>query len=241
MSWIIVGVAAVSVIGAVAGQKKKPNTIQYQGVDPAEQEQYALQSNIDSANTREKMLAQANSFQQDQSTSMMEKALPGFSKLQSSMATQATNLAQNPYKLPDDVAAGLTQIANERGYSVGARGQAGQFSLMRDLGVNELQYGQANLNSANSMMQTLAASAPRVSPMSPLNFMLTPEQTMAEARYTQTKQQEIAQGAENTRVGVNNDNRKTWGEGLSGVVGAFTGGGGGGGGGGILGGLLSGG
>ncbi len=122
------------------------------------------------------LLGASNTFQQGQANSLMEQAIPGWSKLQSQLTNLTTQTATNPYQLPPDVTQNLSRIAAERGISAGTRGQFNDFSLLRDLGVNSLQYGQSRIQQAQGLAQTLVGLSPRVNPMSPLSFLIGPQQ-----------------------------------------------------------------
>jgi hypothetical protein len=113
----------------------------------------------------------------------------------------------DPYSLPKDVSDNLTRIAAERGISTGVRGQAGDFSLLRDFGVNMLDYGDRRVSQAHSLLSTVASLAPRVNPMSPLSFYVTPQQQMAVTTDNNRTKQGIDQGHENAKTAAANWNR----------------------------------
>jgi hypothetical protein len=144
----------------------------------------------------EALIHSSNKFNQKENLSLLEKAIPGYSKIQGNLSTLAQNASANPYALPQGVADNLTRLAAERGISTGVRGQAQDFSLLRDFGVNELAYGQQNIANTQSILGTLAGLG-KVSPLSPLSFYSTPGQALGAAGTNQSANQASlnAQGA----------------------------------------------
>ena len=203
-------IATITVVGSVAGSlisannMKGPAAAPYTPVNVGQQETAALQANQNNLGANEQLSAQTNTFNQSQANSMMEQALPGWQKLQSSLMNTTQNLLTNPYQLPSDVQQNLERQAAEQGVSSGARGQFNQFSLLRDLGVNELQYGQSRISQAQGLSSFLAGSAPRVNPMSPMSMFVSPQEAIQQQQYTNTQQQSIAQGYNNSQAQLNN-------------------------------------
>lgn len=212
MSWVAVGTAAVSVVGGVvqANNSKKgaPPAVPYQNVDPQAEQKKAVAGNIANQGDIEQMLTRTNKYTQGQANDLMEQAVPGYGELSKSLMGRAKSLADNPYDVPPEVEANLTRLAAEHGVSRGTRGQTNQFSLLRDLGVNQLQYGQQNLRDSLGALTSLTGMAPRVSPASPLSFFLTPAQAISATTNNNTQNQAISQGAVNAQTSVNNYNRE---------------------------------
>jgi hypothetical protein len=205
-TWVAIGVTAVGAVGSMvaANQKKVPGAVQYQPVDVGKSASDAINANLDNQAKSNALISSANTFNQGQATSMMEQALPGWGKLQSSLMSTTQDLLKNPYDLPPDVQSNLERISAEKGISAGTRGQFNDFSMLRDLGVNSLQYGQSRINQAGSLSSLLASTAPRVSPMSPLSMMVTPDQAIGQQQYTNTQNQAIDQGYQNSLAELNN-------------------------------------
>jgi hypothetical protein len=186
--------------------------------------------NIQAEPDIEALIHSSNKFNQKENLSLLEKAIPGYSKIQGNLSTLAQNASANPYALPQGVADNLTRLAAERGISTGVRGQAQDFSLLRDFGVNELAYGQQNIANTQSILGTLAGLG-KVSPLSPLSFYSTPGQALGAAGTNQSANQ-ASINAQNAANQYATDN--TW-AGISKLAGAAAtygnsyGGGGGGG------------
>jgi hypothetical protein len=222
MSWVAIGSAAVTVVGGAITANNKPKAAQVAGytpVDLQQQQKDAIAGNLASQSSIEDLLAKSNTFQQGQALTLANQAMPGYSDLAKSLTSRAQGLADHPYDVPKEVQDNLARIAAEKGISAGTRGQFNDFSLLRDFGVNELQYGQANLSQASQITNLLSSIAPKVNPMSPLSFYVTPEQNAANTTQNNQTQQGIAQSANNAQAAAQNANTATWNNLINGAVG----------------------
>ena len=187
-------------------------------INPQQQQQAAISGNQSVLPSLDDLLSQSNKFQQGQASSLMESAVPGYGALSASITGTATQKAQNPYALPPEVQQNLQRIAAEKGVSVGTQGQTQQFSALRDLGVNMLDYGNANFSQALQGLQTVTGVAPKVSPMSPLSFLLTPGQQLGVAgenagitTANNNRSQDTLQGGYNSgTAALNFNNSNVW-------------------------------
>ena len=205
--WGAVAAAAVAVGGSAvasnqARKKAAGAAVPYENVNLQQQQFDAITGNLGAQSTIEDLLTRANTFQQGQANSLAEQAMPGYGALSQSLTARAQSMADNPYDVPPEVTKNIERLAAERGISTGVRGQANDFSLLRDFGVNSLQYGQANLQGAQSITGLLASIAPKVNPMSPLAFYVSPQESAAAATNNNRTNQELAQGAANDRARV---------------------------------------
>lgn len=203
------GTVIGGLLGAFANQKKAPPIAPFTPtptINPQQQQQSAISGNQSVLPSIDDLLSQSNKFQQGQASSLMESAVPGYGALSASITGSATQKAQNPYALPPEVQQNLQRIAAERGVSVGSQGQTQSFSALRDLGVNMLDYGNANFSQALQGLQTVTGVAPKVSPMSPLSFLLTPSQQIGVAGTDASITQANNQGAQSTAQGGYNVN-----------------------------------
>jgi hypothetical protein len=212
--WAAVAGAVVSAGTAIysASKNKKVAPGQAPQIDPQAVQDQTIQGNIKNQADIEKLTASTNSFDQSQAISLMNQAMPGYSSLAGKLTSRASDLASNPYSVPADVQQNLSRLAAEKGVSTGRSGQAGQFSLLRDLGVNELQYGQSNLNQASGLTSLLSSIAPKVNPMSPMSMYLSPAQALGQANENADR----AQGGLNAAAAAQNANAQTnanmWGQ-----------------------------
>lgn len=214
MSSVAVIGAVVAAGGAVYSSSKQASATkkaaalsaanQVGPVDLQEEQNKAIEGNIANQSKIESLVSSTNTFNQSQATSMMEQAIPGFSALQSKLMATTNDLLTNPYDLPKDVQTNLERLAAERGVSAGTRGTFNEFSLLRDLGVNSLQYGQSRINQAGGLAGIISSIAPKVNVMSPLSFYNTPAQYAANQQLTNANNQATTQGAINANLAATN-------------------------------------
>lgn len=209
MAGLLAAIPAVtSLASGLLNKKQAPPVVPYQPVDLQQQQGTAIQGNTASLPSLENLLSQSNTFQQTQASQLMNQALPGYAQFAQNLLGTASNLASNPYQVPQSVMDQLAQYGAEHNIA-GGTGATSAFSgssILRSLGVNALQYGQTNLQNAMSALSVLTGTAPRTSPMSPLSFMVTPQQQAQNQQYTNTLQQQIAQGGANARTAAQNWN-----------------------------------
>lgn len=181
------GTVIGGLIGAFATKKKAPKVAPFTPtdrisaapqIDAQAAQRQAISGNIAAEDDLESLLSKSNRFQQGQASDLLEQAVPGYRKLSASIAGQVQQKSDHPYDLPPEVQRNLERIAAEKGIKVGTSGQTRQFSALRDIGVNMLDYGNQNFQQALQGLTTLTGVAPRVSPMSPLSFMVTPGQNI---------------------------------------------------------------
>jgi hypothetical protein len=173
-------------------------------VDLQEEQTKALDGNLANQKKIETLVSSTNAFDQSQATTMMESAIPGFSALQGKLMATTNDLLTNPYELPKDVQTNLERLAAERGVSAGTRGTFNEFSLLRDFGVNSLQYGQSRISQAGSLAGIISSIAPKANVMSPLSFYNTPQQYAANQQMTNANNQATTQGAINANLAASN-------------------------------------
>ena len=208
--------AGATVYGSIQQKnaaKKAAAGAAYQApIDWQEEQRKALEGNLATLPKSEKLSAATNTFNQSESNRLMEQALPGWSKLQASMTSTAQNLMTNPYELDQDTQNYLQKKAAEMGVSSGARGGFEKFNLLKDFGVTSMQYGTQRINQAQSLFSTLASTAPRVNPMSPISMFVTPQQIASATQQENISNQQVAQSANNLQTQATmNQNQAIWG------------------------------
>lgn len=159
----------------------------------------ALAGNLSAQSSIEALLNRADRFSADQTLSLEDKTMPGYANLRKQLTDTSTSLLDHPYDLPKDVQDNLSRIAAERGISAGTRGQFNDFSLLRDFGINSLQYGASRIGQAQGIAGLLSQVSPKVNPMSPLSFYVTPQQNAGNATNNNAQQQAIAQSGINAQ------------------------------------------
>lgn len=206
-----------SLAGGLFSKQKAPKAAP--PVDIAAEQKKALEGNIASESDIEALLAQANTFSQGEANRLMSQALPGWERLRDSLTKTSETLLTDPYALPKDVEQNIARLAAERGISAGTRGEFNDFSLLRDFGVNALNYGASRIGQAQSITSMLAGLAPRVNPLSPMNFYITPAQATQVAQGNQSAQQAVNNA---TAAAGNYNNANMW-SAISQGVGALAG------------------
>ena len=205
----VVGVAGISYGAYSQGQAAKKAAKasaanRVAPVDLQEEQAKAVEGNLANQAKIESLVSSTNAFNQSQATSMMESAIPGFSALQGKLMATTNDLLTNPYDLPKDVQTNLERLAAERGVSAGTRGTFNEFSLLRDLGVNSLQYGQSRINQAGGLAGIISSIAPKANVMSPLSFYNTPQQYISNQQMNNANDQAVKQGAINAELAATN-------------------------------------
>jgi hypothetical protein len=218
-SWFAVG-AAVVVGGSTYMSQKKGSKApgQAAAVDPQQVQLEAIQGNSRNSPEIEALLRRANSFTQGQNLSLLDQAIPGYSQIAQNLSNQAMQASADPYALPKEFSDNLARQAAERGINTGVRGQANDFSLLRDFGVNSLQYGQQQIASSQNILQTLAGLA-KVNPLSPLSMYIQPGQALQGA-YQQQSADQAAMNAQ--QAAANRQAAAPW-NALAAGVGTFAG------------------
>lgn len=222
--------AIPGLLSGLFNKKKAPETAPYMPVDLGAEQQKAIAANTGAEGDIEKLLSQANAYTQGQASSMMEKAVPGYAAYSKKLLQTGTDALAHPYDLPADVQANLARISAEKGISTGtgSGSEFGKFSATRDLGLNMLDYGNSNFAKAVQALTTVTGTAPRISPMSPMSFYVTPQALAQNQQYTNTVQQQIQQGANNASAAAGNFNNQNLWDSISRAAGplisAYTGG-----------------
>lgn len=228
-----VGAVVGGLLGAFANKKKAAPTAPFTPtplIDAQAEQRNAINGNLAIEGDLESLLARSNRFQQGQASDLLEQAVPGYGKLSASIAKRGQEAADHPYDLPPEVQDNLNRLAAERGVKVGTMGQTQKFSALRDLGVNMLDFGNQNFQKSIQALSTVTGLAPRVSPLSPLSFMLTPTQQLGiahtNAGITQANNaggQGTAQGGFNAQTAAQNWNSQNMWDNLLGALGIIQG------------------
>lgn len=226
--WVQFIPAAISLASGLLNKKKAPATAPYEEVNLADEQDKAIDANLAQQPDIEKLLGQANRFTQTQANELMEQAAPGYSAFSKRIMDAGNEALDNQYDLPPEVIENLTRISAERGISRGTRGQFNQYSGLRDLGVNMLDYGNSQFNRALQALTTVTGIAPRVSPISPLSFYVTPAMSVQNQTNNNTQQQGINQGGANAGAGASNWNSANLWDSIAQAAGSIFGGAGGG-------------
>lgn len=211
-TWIAVGAAAVSAVGSIASssmnKQTAPAAAAYTPVDPSQIESQTVNADISNMGSAQQLSSSTSAFNSSQALSALNTALPGYSGLASGLMGDAQSLAANPYAIPQSVVGQLSQYAAENNIAGGTGATSGfsNSNMLRSLGVNALQYGQTNIQTAMGALSTLTGTAPNVAPTSPLSFMLSPSSVLQTQTNNNTMAQNIQQGSNNANAAASNAN-----------------------------------
>ena len=211
-TWWAVGTAVVEAGAKIYSSSKSkasaPTTVPYQNVDPTQVQKNAISGDIATMPDATLLATNVGNATATNAVAQRNITQPGYSALAGNLSAQATKMAADPYAIPQSVVDQLTQYAAENNITEGTGASSG-FSgnnLLRSLGINALEYGKSNINQATQALSVLSGTAPNVSPVSPLSFMLTPAQALQTQTTNNQENQAIGQGAANAQAAVNNSN-----------------------------------
>ena len=196
----------VDVGSSMLNKPKAAGAVQYQNVDPTQVQNNAIAGDQGSLGAATSLAGSSTTAEAQSALAARNITQPGYSALAGGLSKQAQSLADNPYQVPQSVVDQLSQYAAENNISEGTGNASGfsQNNLLRSLGINALQYGQSNLSAATSALSVLSGTAPNVSPVSPLSFMLTPGQALGAVTNNNTQNQAVNQGAANANAAASN-------------------------------------
>lgn len=200
--------AGGTVSASLLNKQNAPGAAPYANVDPTQVQNNAISGDLSSLSNATQLASGVNSTNLQTSIANLNSALPGFSSYQQSVLGQAQEKASNPYGLPQEAIDQINQQAAENniGSGTGAKSGFSGSNALRSLGVSTLDYGQQNFSDAISALSTLTGTAPTVSPVSPLNFLLTPSQALGTATTNAQENQQIQQGSNNADAAAGNYN-----------------------------------
>lgn len=121
--------------------------------------------------------SRVNQASQQEALNLMEKAMPGVSKVRN-LAMQQLTRDMTERGLPSETEAYLAQKAAEKGVTRGTRGDFNKFSALRDLGIEHMKMVEFRRRMATQSMQQLFGLTPKINPMSPASMLLTPGTTL---------------------------------------------------------------
>lgn len=162
--------------------KSKPVLPELDKIDIGTEQQKAITNNLAAQPAAQKLAAGENTFNFDQLTAMLEKAIPFYQQLKQQGSANILSLLKG--QIPDDVAA---QIQNrvaakgiEQGY--GGSGFAGNTQrgtlLARDLGITSLALIDKGISATESWFASAANNAiPRLADAS--SMFISPQQQLA--------------------------------------------------------------
>lgn len=212
------GIGAVGTIGGALLSKQSSPTVA-PPLDIGKIASTAVNSNAQNLTANENLASQTNAFDQNQATSLINQALPGFSAAQAALMKASAGYQQNATSgtLGASQTSQIEQFAAEQGVSRGTSGQFNGFDVVKDFGENLQAYQQSQQNLALGTLSSAYGMAPRINPMSPSSMFVSPGQALGVAQNNQQQQQ----AGYNAQAAAGNANASTAGSAFSSVGGLF--------------------
>jgi hypothetical protein len=198
--------AGGSIIGGVLGRQKAPQQATYTPVDPNAVAAKTIQGNLQNLGGAEALASQTNSFNQQQATSLLNQAMPGFSALQQKLLGQVNSTLNNQLSLPQDTQDKIAQYAAEKGVTRGTSGNFNGFNLVKDFGFNMIDWQNAQRTSALNTLSTVFGMTPRINPMSPMSSLVDSSQAIGVTTQNNQMQYNAQQAAYNSQAAASNYN-----------------------------------
>lgn len=153
--------------------------------------------------------SEASKVATTQALDVLEQTIPGYKNLMLSLSNNAQEDLNNRYTMPADMQDQIKKLAAENGISRGTAGGFNKMSLVKDFGINLIDYSNAVTNRANATLQQMQSLAPTGTVMSPFAFMGSAD-TQAQLQLQQKNLQTSAlQSYYNTVANVSNFNSRT--------------------------------
>lgn len=204
--------AGTSILGGLLGKQKAPKVAPYQDMDWGKAFKDSFGS-FDQALSNKGKVSAVNSADQSEVLALMEQALPGFSSLRDRfMADVVTGLDEaDSGRLPAGVEANLKRLAAERGVTRGTKGQFNDFDVLRDFGINSMEYAQMRRASALQTLSQITGLTPRINPVGIQSFLVTPQQAASVQQQDNANRFSAQQANNNAQAAAKNANASMWG------------------------------
>lgn len=157
-------------LGAMSMRKKYPL---WEKMDLSQEVGKSNKTNEANLAANESLVSKANTFNQDQLTAMLEKAMPGYAALQKKQSGLISDMLSG--KLPQGTVDEINRSSAAYGVSSGTKGsQFAGYRGLRQLGIASMQYAQQGLSAADrwiarttqtGMAQPINVASMFISPM----------------------------------------------------------------------------
>jgi hypothetical protein len=219
MTWVTVGSTVATIGTGLLSKQKAPKSIPTTPLDIKKAAQDSMDANkaifADSAGLSEK----TNTFNQTEANRLSELAMPGFSKLQATLASKIQSDFDNEGQLSPDQISQLERLAGERGITNGASGGIRGLSLVKDFGFSMMDAKNADRVRAIQGLQSLMGMSARVSPTSPMHAFVNVNHSIAAQSQNNSDAQASAQSNANAQAAASNANASMWGKAFGTVAG----------------------
>lgn len=182
--------AAIQGIGSILGSRKAKQKAPRLAsrVNIASEARKALPFNSSILNEATGFTSDVNTAAYQEGERLLQMQIPGLGKLREHYKNQLDE-DMTTKGLPKDVEQYLQQKAGEMGVQRGTSGQFNNFNLLRDFGFSMLDHERARRMRTLQTFQSLTNLYPRVNPMSPSSFFLSPQAFVNDAYREQSRMQ----------------------------------------------------
>jgi hypothetical protein len=215
--------AGGSIAGALIGKQKAPAQATFTPVDTNKVATETLQNNLTNLPEAQKLSTRVNDFNQSEASRLLESAMPGFTGIQSKLMAQINSDLDNQNNLPQDVQDQIARYSAEKGITRGTAGGFNGFSLVKDFGLNLMDWKNASRTRALNTLSTVYGLTPRVSPMSPMAGLVDVNTALNVATSNNNTKYNVEQGNNNARAAASNYNASLYGNAISSIAGTFGG------------------
>ena len=202
-----IGAVVGGIGGLLAGGQKAAPVAEFKPVDVQAEQQKALAGNLANFGQATTLSSKANSFNQSESTRLLEKALPGIGAIQQRLLAQVNSDLNGGNNLPPELQQQIARQAAEKGVTRGTSGNFQAFSALKDFGFNLVDWQNASRARAMNTLSTVYGMAPRVNIMSPMSSMVDPNTAIGVAGQNNQGQQNTTQAGYNSQTAASNYNR----------------------------------
>lgn len=149
----------------------------------------------------------ANTTAQNAAMDALESALPGFKSLMAGYMSKIQSDLNSETTLPADMQANLSKLAAEKGISRGTSGGFNNFSLVKDFGVNLIDYQNQVRSRGLSTLSAIQSAIPQINPLSPTAFITSPTTALAAKTASDANNTDATQSYLNAVSEVNQYNK----------------------------------
>lgn len=217
--------AVGSIGGALMGKQKAPKAAEAPSVDAGAETRKALDFNLENLGDISKLSSLTSQADQANALAMIEQALPGFGKISSKFMEAAMSDLDSSMtgRLPKELESEILRSAASNNLATGARGQAGDFNVARNLGLGALDYQNMLRQRSLQTLSQIHGMAPKINPMSTTAMMLTPQQAIAAKTGNEQSRYMAQQSDLNAQAAASNNNAGLAATAFQGVMGAIGG------------------
>jgi len=181
---------ASDIMGLIGKSKARSQYPMWNKMDLGSEVNAAAKTNEQNLEANKALVQKANTFNQDQLTAMLEKAMPGYAALQKQQSGLISDMLSG--KLPQGTVDEINRSSAAYGVSSGTKGsQFAGYRGLRQLGIASMQYAQQGLSAADrwiarttqtGMAQPISVASMFVSPMQQAQWDLNQNVMQHESR-----------------------------------------------------------